>query len=73
MPTVRAGKFVLCTANRQNLVFQKLLQELSIHPNAPDAKGTLPTFTSREALRPNPPKDLKETILKQENVRQDEE
>lgn len=55
---------VLSTPGEAEAISQKLLGELSIHPNSPEGKGTLNSFSPREVLRPNAPVNRKESILK---------
>jgi general secretion pathway protein D len=40
-----------------------VLQELSLHPNAPHGSGTLNSFNPQEVLRANPPTNLHDTIF----------
>ncbi|MEL6895540.1 MAG: hypothetical protein AAFP90_05495, partial [Planctomycetota bacterium] len=47
---------------------QWLVDEQSLHPNAPDARGTLGTFSPHEVARPNPPKTPLETIFRFHSV-----
>lgn len=52
---VMVRPYVLNTPEQSENVSKRLVEELSIHPNAPDAKGGLGTFTPDEVLRPAKP------------------
>lgn len=41
-----------------------LLEQVSLHPNAPDPRGTLDTFAPHEVVRPNPPLNPLQTIFR---------
>ncbi|MCG8649372.1 MAG: hypothetical protein MI861_06045 [Pirellulales bacterium] len=45
-----------------------LVNELSLHPNAPEAKATLGTFSPHEVVRPDPPTTPLETIFRFHSV-----
>jgi general secretion pathway protein D len=45
-----------------------LVDEHSLHPNAPEAKGTLGTFSPHEVVRPNPPNTPLQTIFRFHSV-----
>ncbi|MDF1666602.1 MAG: hypothetical protein P1V97_32935, partial [Planctomycetota bacterium] len=47
--------YVLNTPAQSESVSKKLIEELSVHPNALDAKGGLGTFTPDEVLKPAKP------------------
>jgi general secretion pathway protein D len=60
---------ILSTPAESEAISQKLLNELSIHPKASDTRGTLDTFLPQETLRPNPPTNLKENVLRPHSVK----
>ncbi len=41
---------------------------LSLHPNAPEAVGTMNTFAPNEVVRPNPPQNPLQTIFRFHHV-----
>jgi len=45
-----------------------LIDEHSLHPNAPTGRGTLGTFSPHEVVRPNPPNTPLETIFRFHSV-----
>lgn len=47
--------YVLTTPKESAEVGRDLLEELSIHPKAPEGRGDLRTFSPGEAIRPTPP------------------
>jgi general secretion pathway protein D len=47
--------YVFNTPVETAMLSRELLQDLSLHPNSPDAVGTLNTFNSPEVLRASPP------------------
>jgi general secretion pathway protein D len=47
--------YVFNTPVETAMLSRELLQDLSLHPNSPDAVGTLNTFNSRVVLRASPP------------------
>ena len=61
--------FILSTPAEADEIRKKLNSELSIHPKAQDPVGTLDTFTPPEVPRPNPPKELKDSIFRLHSVK----
>ena len=51
-------------------ISKQLIGDLSLHPNVPEAKGTLNTFTNREVLLPSPAKNQKDAILRLDSLKQ---
>ncbi len=54
--------FVLNTPAEAEQISKELLEELSLHPNAPDAEGTLRSFDGDEVLVPNDTRNLIEHL-----------
>ena len=60
--------YVFNTPAESAALSQQLLPELSLHPNAPDAQGTMNTFYPHEVVRPNPPLDYHDNIFRFHSV-----
>jgi general secretion pathway protein D len=59
--------YVLSTPADAECISQELLDRLSMHPSAQGED--MKTFTPREVLRPNPPKNQKESIFRLDHVK----
>lgn len=56
--------YIFNTPTESANLSQDMLRHLSLHPNAPDARGTLGTFAPHEVVRPNPPTTPLQTIFR---------
>ena len=54
--------FVLTTPGEGDTLSRRLLKELSIHPTAPDARGTLGTFDESDVIVPGDPNTVGELL-----------
>ncbi|HBP20063.1 MAG TPA: hypothetical protein DEA08_20025 [Planctomycetes bacterium] len=54
--------FVLTTPGEGDTLSRRLMKELSIHPNAPDARGTLSTFDESDVIVPGDPNTVGELL-----------
>lgn len=60
--------YIFNTPTEATCTSQWLVDEHSLHPNAPEAKGTLGTFSPHEVVRANPPTTPLETIFRFHSV-----
>lgn len=60
--------YVFNTPTESAHLSKKLLERISLHPNAPDGEGTLDTFAPHEVVRPNPPTNPLQTIFRFHSV-----
>jgi len=60
--------YVLSTPAETEGLSEQLLEELSIHPNAPSARGTLGTYGPDEVAVPDPPKTKMQSIFRFHSV-----
>lgn len=63
---------IISTPSEAEEISKKLGLELSVHPKIIDTKGTLDLFNRAEVIRPDPPENLKEHILKSHHDKQDD-
>lgn len=63
---------IVSTPAEAEEISKKLGIELSVHPKFPDVKGSLDLFNRAEVIRPDPPENLKEHILKSHHDKQDD-
>ncbi|MEM9825487.1 MAG: secretin N-terminal domain-containing protein [Planctomycetota bacterium] len=60
--------YIFNTPNDATCTSQWLVDEHSLHPNAPTGEGTLGTFSPHEVVRPEPPTTPLETIFRFHSV-----
>ncbi|QGJ68949.1 Hypothetical protein PBC10988_6140 [Planctomycetales bacterium 10988] len=60
--------YVFNTPSESACLSEALVEELSLHPNAPEARGTLGTYAPHEVVRPNPPRTPLQTIFRFHSV-----
>jgi general secretion pathway protein D len=60
--------YIFNTPEEATCTSKWLVDEHSMHPNSPDAIGTLGTFSPHEVVRPNPPTTPLETIFRFHSV-----
>jgi general secretion pathway protein D len=60
--------YVFNTPSEASFASKRVVNELSLHPNALDAQGTLGTFAPHEVVRPNPPTSPLQTIFRFHSV-----
>lgn len=60
--------YVFNTPSENACLSHQLIDVLSLHPNAPEAVGTLNTFAPHEVVRPNPPLNPLQTIFRFHDV-----
>jgi general secretion pathway protein D len=60
--------YIFNTPTEASCTSQWLVDEHSLHPSAPDAKGTLGTFSPHEVVRPSPPTTPLETVFRFHSV-----
>ncbi len=63
--------YILNTPSESEAAGRKLVGELSIHPMAPDVKGSMNTYDSKEIPTANPPKNRSDTIFRFHSVNPD--
>ena len=60
---------ILSTPSESECISKDLMNQLSLHPNSPDVRGTMNTFNKAEVLEPDPPKNLKQDIFRLDHVK----
>lgn len=60
--------YIFNTPSEASCPSQAVMNALSLHPNAPEAKGTLGTFSPHEVIRPQPPANPLQTIFRFHSV-----
>jgi len=64
---------IMSTPCEAEAISKELLGELSLHPNIPDAKGTMKTYAPREVLLPSPAKNKKDAILRLDSLKHEDD